>query len=90
VSGRLDVNIGAGTVNVGNFPSTQPVSGTVTANLGTLNGAATAANQATEIGSLSSIDGKITDVATQTTLAAIKAKTDKPRHQRYVRRQDWY
>jgi hypothetical protein len=76
VSGRLDVNIGAGTVNVGNFPSTQPVSGTVTANLGTLNGAATAANQATEIGSLSSIDGKITDVATQTTLAAIKAKTD--------------
>jgi hypothetical protein len=76
VSGRLDVNVGSGTVNVGNFPSTQPVSGTVTANLGTLNGAATAANQSTEIGSLSSIDGKLTDVATQTTLAAIKAKTD--------------
>lgn len=32
-------------VNVLNFPATQTVSGTVTANLGTLNGAATAANQ---------------------------------------------
>lgn len=35
----------SGTVAVNNFPDTQPVSGTVTANLGTLNGAATAANQ---------------------------------------------
>lgn len=48
----------SGSVSVSNFPatvavtqSTSPwvVSGTVTANLGTLNGAATAANQATEI-----------------------------------------
>jgi hypothetical protein len=59
VGGRLDVNIGAGTVNVGNFPSTQPVSGTVTANLGTLNGAATAVNQAAANTSLGSIDSKI-------------------------------
>lgn len=33
------------TINVGNFPATQAVSGTVTANLGALNGAATAAKQ---------------------------------------------
>lgn len=32
-------------VNVGNFPATQAVSGTVTANLGTLNGASTSAKQ---------------------------------------------
>lgn len=32
-------------VSVGNFPATQPVSGTVTANLGTLNGVATEAKQ---------------------------------------------
>jgi hypothetical protein len=59
VGGRLDVNIGAGTVNIGNFPSTQPVSGTVTANLGTLNGAATAVNQAAANTSLASIDSKV-------------------------------
>ena len=33
------------TVSSDSFPSTQPISGTVTANFGTLNGAATAANQ---------------------------------------------
>jgi len=36
---------GSWTVAVSNFPATQAVSGTVTANLGTLNGAATAAKQ---------------------------------------------
>lgn len=40
------------------WQATQPVSGTVTANLGTLNGAATAAAQSTGNASLSSIDGK--------------------------------
>lgn len=49
------------TVNVGNFPATQAVSGTVTANLGTLNGAATAANQTTGNASLSSLDAKTPD-----------------------------
>lgn len=39
-------------------------------------GGSTSANQTTEIASLSSIDTKLTDVATQTTLALIKAKTD--------------
>lgn len=34
-----------GSVTVSNLPATQPVSGTVTANLGTLNGAATSAKQ---------------------------------------------
>lgn len=59
---------------VDNFPATQPVSGTVAATQsGTWNitnvsgtvslptGASTAANQATEIASLSSIDGKLAD-----------------------------
>ena len=70
-SAQDSVNVGnfpatqsvSGTVTVGNFPSTQPVSGTVTANLGTLNGAATAANQATGNASLSSIDGKLPDLS---------------------------
>jgi hypothetical protein len=53
----------SGTVSVNNFPATQAVSGTVTANLGTLNGAATAANQTTTNNSLSSIDGKLPDVS---------------------------
>jgi hypothetical protein len=48
-------------VQVSNFPATQAVSGTVTANLGTLNGAATSANQTTGNTSLSSLDGKIPD-----------------------------
>lgn len=48
-------------VQVSNFPATQAVSGTVTANLGTLNGAATAANQTTGNTSLASLDGKIPD-----------------------------
>jgi hypothetical protein len=52
-----------GSVNVGNFPATQAVSGTVTANLGTLNGAATAANQTTGNTSLSSIDNKLPDLS---------------------------
>ena len=42
-------------VKVDNSGVTQPVSGTITANLGTLNGTATAANQATEIASLATI-----------------------------------
>lgn len=50
-----------GSVNVGNFPATQAVSGTVTANLGTLNGAATAANQTTTNTTLSSLDNKTPD-----------------------------
>lgn len=52
---------GTSSVSVTNFPATQAVSGTVTANLGTLNGAATAANQTTGNTSLSSIDGKLPD-----------------------------
>lgn len=51
----------SGTVSVNNFPATQAVSGTVTANLGTLNGAATAANQTTGNASLASLDGKLPD-----------------------------
>ena len=50
-------------VTVSNFPATQPVSGTVTADLGALNGAATAANQATGNASLSSVDGKLPDLS---------------------------
>lgn len=46
------------------------VSGTVTANLGTIDGAATAANQATEIASLASIDAGIPAALGQTTMAA--------------------
>lgn len=46
---------------------TQPVS---------ISGGATSAKQDTGNTSLASIDGKLTDVATQTTLALIKAKTD--------------
>lgn len=52
-----------GSVNVGNFPTTQAVSGTVTANLGTLNGAATAANQTTGNTSLSSLNNKTPDLS---------------------------
>lgn len=44
--------------------SAVPVSGTITANLGTLNGASTSAKQDTGNASLSSIDGKITAVNT--------------------------
>lgn len=51
----------SGSVNVGNFPATQTVAGTVTANLGTLNGAATAANQTTTNTTLSSLDNKTPD-----------------------------
>lgn len=45
----------AGAIKVDGSAATQPVSGTVTANLGTIAGTATAANQATEIASLASI-----------------------------------
>ncbi len=51
----------SGSVAVNNFPATQAVSGTVTANLGTLNGAATSANQTTTNTTLSSLDGKTPD-----------------------------
>lgn len=44
-----------GAVKVDGSAATQPVSGTVTANLGTISTAATAANQATEITSLATI-----------------------------------
>jgi hypothetical protein len=49
----------SGEVSVGNFPASQTVAGTVTANLGTLNGAATAALQTAGNTSLSAIDGKL-------------------------------
>lgn len=70
-SAQDSVNVGnfpatqavSGTVTVGNFPPTQLVSGTVTANLGTLNGAATAANQDVGNTSLSSIDDKLPDLS---------------------------
>lgn len=52
-----------GTVSVSNFPATQVISGTVTANLGTIDGAATSANQETANSSLSSIDGKLPALA---------------------------
>lgn len=52
---------------------TQPVS---VASLPLPTGASTSANQSTGNTSLSSIDTKLTDAATQTTLALIKAKTD--------------
>lgn len=48
-----------GSVSVSNLPAIQVISGTVTANLGTIAGVATAANQATANASLSSIDGKL-------------------------------
>ena len=43
-----------------------PVSGTVTANLGTLNGAATAANQTTIIGHVDGIEGLLTTIDADT------------------------
>lgn len=48
------------------------VSGTVTANLGTIGGAATAANQATLIGHVDGLEALVAAVATQATLAAIQ------------------
>lgn len=53
------------------YQATQPVS---LASVPLPAGAATAANQSTANTSLSSIDGKLTDVATQTTLAALNTK----------------
>jgi hypothetical protein len=46
-------------VSVGNFPASQEVSGAVTANLGTLGGAATEAKQDTGNSALSAINGKL-------------------------------
>lgn len=64
ISGNAASGGGGGSVTVTNFPAIQPVSGTVTANLGTLNGAATSAKQDTGNTSLSSIDGKTVSVNT--------------------------
>jgi len=50
---------------------TLSVSGTVTANLGTIGSAATAANQATEITSLSSIDGKLATLGAHNTAGSV-------------------
>lgn len=44
------------------WQTTQPVSGTVTANLGTLNGAATSAKQDTIIGHLDGVEGLLTTI----------------------------
>lgn len=82
VAGTLTVT---GTVAVSNFPATQPISAV---SLPLPTGAATAANQATEIASLASIDSKLTSplaisaaalplpagAATETTLAALNTK----------------
>lgn len=46
--------------------TTQPVSGTVTANLGTLNGASTAANQTTIIGHVDGVEGLLTTIDADT------------------------
>jgi hypothetical protein len=51
-----------GQVAVSNFPASQTVAGTVTANLGTLNGASTAALQTAGNTSLSAIDGKLPEL----------------------------
>lgn len=62
-------------LKVDNSGVTQPISGSVTANLGTLNGAATAANQTTEIGYLSTIatntGAQNTDITTTGTITAL-------------------
>lgn len=65
LAGGLPAALGAGGgLKVDGSGTALPVSGTVTANLGTLNGVSTAANQVTSIASLASIDGKITAVNT--------------------------
>lgn len=59
VSGPVtDTQLRASAVPVDGSGVTQPVSGSVTANLGTLNGAATSAKQDTGNSSLASLDGK--------------------------------
>lgn len=68
-SGRITVLQG-GSWSVGLSGTLPAFASTPTVNLGTLNGAATAANQATANTSLSSIDGKLNSVATQTSMAA--------------------
>lgn len=86
----VPVDIGSATVNItgpvtissevevkNDSGSPIPVSGTVAVSSSALpSGASTSAKQDTGNTSLSSIDTKLTDVATQTTLALIKAKTD--------------
>lgn len=68
---RTKITLGADGFNDGDVSSSNPmpISGPVT-----VSGVATAANQTTGNTSLSSIDAKLTDVATQTTLAAINTK----------------
>ena len=71
----------SGSVSVSNFPVSQTINGTVTANIGTTNGLAldsslTSSNTKLDIvnSNLTTLNAK--DFATQTTLALIKAKTD--------------
>lgn len=73
----------SGTVAVSNFPATQPVSGTVAvsnfpatqpisaATLPLPSGASTSANQATEIASLASIDGKLNSLGQKAMAASM-------------------
>ena len=68
-----------GNTTVDNFPTEYPLPAAQVTTLtppAAITGFATATKQDTGNTSLSSIDGKLTDVATQTTLALIKAKTD--------------
>jgi hypothetical protein len=53
------------------WQATQPVSGTVTANLGTLNGAATTAKQDTIIGHLDGVESLLTDIEADTDTLAV-------------------
>jgi hypothetical protein len=61
------VPVSLASTTISNFPATQAVSGTVTANLGTIAGASTSALQTTGNVSLSSIDSKIPSGLTVTT-----------------------
>lgn len=77
------VNVTAGNaLTVDGSGSTQPISGTVTANLGTLNGAATAANQVTGNSSLATIAGAVSgtemqvDVLTMPTVTVTATNLD--------------
>ena len=68
-----------GNTTVDNFPTEYPLPAAQVTTLtppAAITDFATSAKQDTGNTSLSSIDGKLTDVATQTTLALIKAKTD--------------
>lgn len=68
-------NNSTGVVSVDDNGGSLTVDGTVTANLGTLNGAATSANQSTIIGHVDGIEGLLTTIDTDTGSIATDAST---------------